>query len=46
MALWLTFLNRPLRTSFMAMAIEIGSTVPRIRPKKLMISVFPMAFQA
>ena len=44
-ALWLTFLNSPFLTSFIAIAIVIGTAVPRISPQKLMISVFLTAFQ-
>ena len=44
-ALWLTFLKTPFRTSFMQIAMVIGRIVPRISPQKLMISVFPTAFQ-
>ena len=46
MALWATFLKGPFFISFMKMARVMGSAVPRIRPQKLMMSVFLMAFQA
>ena len=44
-ALWLTFLKGPFFTSFIAMAMVIGTIVPKIRPQKLIISVFFTAFQ-